>query len=299
MSQKHSVKKLQNKDQEIRQISVDLITDPVAPIRENLTHENVEDLARSIKEIGVIQPLTVRKVNGEFEVIAGHRRLLAAQVAKLPKVPCVIIKAKSQQADIIKLHENLYRQDLNPIDEGRFFQYLKETYKLTNDKIAAKIQKSVGYVRDRLEILTYPAGLREVLVLKQISFSVAKELAKIDDPTTLKDYTHHAVKSGVTGQTAAQWARDFKIRKTYEKAETSAAPDTKPPLPTNKPALRCFACQGELDIKFARIVYLHPDCAKALEDGVSASAETSLEREMGALEPKPEGKQRHTSKPHP
>lgn len=298
MSQKPSARKSQNPDPEIRQISVDLISDPVAPIRENLTPESVEDLARSIKEIGIIQPLVVRVSNGGYEVIAGHRRLLAAQVAKLPKVPCVVRHIKEEKADIIKLHENLYRQDLNPIDEGKFFRYLKETYELTNDKIAAKIQKSVNYVRDRVEILEYPEGLREVLKDKQISFAVAKELSKIDDPITLKDYTHHAVKSGVTGSTAAQWARDFKLRKTYEKAETSAAPDTKPPPKTNKSALHCIICQGEVDIKFARISYLHPDCVQALENGVSPAGETSLERKLGGSDTKPEGKQRHTSKPH-
>lgn len=270
MRQRHSTKKPESREPEIRKISVDLITDPVAPIRENLTPESVEDLARSIKEIGLIQPLTVRKSNGGFEVVAGHRRLLAAQVAKLSKIPCVIIKTKGQEADIIKLHENIYREDLNPIDEGKFFQYLKETYNLTNDQIADKIQKSVSYVRDRIDIQTYPKGLKEALVSKQISFSVARELAKIDDPLTLRDYTRHSVKSGVTAQVASQWVRDFKLRKTYQKAETSAAaePLTKPePM---KSALKCFICQRDLDIKFARVVYLHPDCAKTIEADIAA-----------------------------
>jgi len=270
MSQKPSTKKLENRDPEIRQISVDLITDPIAPIRENLTPESVEDLARSIKEIGLIQPLTVRKSNGGFEVVAGHRRLLAAQVAKLAKIPCVIIKTKGQEADIIKLHENLYRQDLNPIDEGRFFQYLKETYELTNDQIAAKIQKSASYVRDRLEIQIYPVGLKSALVSKQISFSVARELVKIDDPLTLKDYTQHSVKSGVTAQVASQWVRDFKLRKTYKKAETSATAEPSIAPEPIKSALTCFACQKELDIKFSRIVYLHPDCARTIEEDIAA-----------------------------
>ena len=266
MSPKPSAKNPKRSEPEIRQISTSLINDPVTPGRKNLTPESVESLARSIKQIGLIQPLTVRKINGEFEVIAGHRRLKACQILKRAKIPCVIIETKGQEADIIKLHENIYREDLNPIDEGHFFQYLKETYNLTNDEIAAKIQKSVGYVRDRVDILTYPAGLTEALERKQLNFSVAKELVKIDDPLTLKDYVDHAIKSGVTGLVASQWARDFKLRKTYKKAEPK--PSVNPPIKekTSESALDCFICQGKVDPKFARIAYIHPDCAKTIEE---------------------------------
>lgn len=267
MNPKPTAKEIKVKEPELKEISTSLLKGPPNPMREKVTPESVEDLAASIREVGVIEPLIVRKVGKHFEVIAGERRLAGARLAKLAKVPCLIRKAGDSDADILKLHENLYREAVDPISEGLFFLSLKERYGIANEQIAGKIHKSVSYVRDRVAILDYPEDVREALKGKEIVLAVAKELAAIDDPLTRKDYLSHAVKSGVTSTVAAQWRRDYKVRQTYQQANGGKHAPPPAALESPKSAITCFLCQGEVDLGFSRTLYAHPECLTKFESG--------------------------------
>ena len=104
-------------------IVLDRIKDPAAPLRSDLSHEAVNDLVQSIKQVGIIEPLVVRKKGDDFEVIAGHRRLVAAGIAGLTEVPCIIVKASDEQAEVLKLHENLNRNDIKYLNIWKPFIY--------------------------------------------------------------------------------------------------------------------------------------------------------------------------------
>src|SRR3990167_6112557 len=85
-------------------ISIDLIDDPEQPIRSDLTPASVEDLVVSIKQVGIIEPIVVKPVNGRYEVIAGHRRLFACKIGKLVDVPCYVRRASKEQTEMLKIH---------------------------------------------------------------------------------------------------------------------------------------------------------------------------------------------------
>lgn len=250
------------------EVSLDLINDPQRPIRSDLSPESVADLAKSIKQFGIIQPLTVKKVGEKFEVVTGHRRLVAAEIAGLAKVPILITEAPGDIQDILKVHENLYRADVNPVDEADYINYLLKTHKLSPTNVAQLIGKSNSYVSDRLSILNYPTELKEALEGEKIVFSVARELAKIPDKTTMGEYLNYAIKNGITPATAQQWSKDY--REMSDRVEESPEePKEVAPTPKGQEySVDCALCNGGVALKDSKAIYVHGKCLQEFQSVV-------------------------------
>lgn len=121
-------------------------------VRQHFDQEALDELAEDIKERGILEPLLVRETEeGTFEIIAGERRYRAAQAAGLTEVPVIVRQMNDKEAQFATLAENLQRQDLDPKDEQRYFQQLQGEYNLSYAEIAKLINKSKGYVQNRLE----------------------------------------------------------------------------------------------------------------------------------------------------
>jgi ParB/RepB/Spo0J family partition protein len=191
----------------LQYISLDRIKDPERPMRTDLTPESVDELVFSIKEVGIIQPLVVCASGDNYEVIAGHRRLLAASIAGLTEAPCIIKDEKGLDREVLKMHENIAREDINPIDWAIHLNFLKEKYKLTNAKLAEMTHFSEAWISQHLEITTYPPEVLDAIKSGSLAFTSARELAQIKDATTRKIYVDSAVTSGVTPAMAANWRR--------------------------------------------------------------------------------------------
>lgn len=243
-----------------KEISLDLIDDPEAPMRSDLTEASVEDLVLSIKQVGLIEPIIVKQVNGRYEVIAGHRRTFAARLAKLFVVPCYIRKANSEQTEMLKIHENLYRADIKPADEAKHFDFLIQKQKMTPTKIAQIIGKSESYVGDRLAILDYPPFLREAMDNGDISFSVAREFARFDDEKQMMQAVYYAKRSGMTQELARKWVLDHKRQREAPQVQSTSngqyQDDEKPVEHTT----HCVFCRQPLRLIEAQVVYMHDKC---------------------------------------
>ncbi len=160
---------------------------PVAEIRPNPNQPRrafepaaLEELANSIREHGVIQPLVVRRVEGGFELIAGERRFMAAQQAGLETVPITIRDASDQTSLELALVENLQRKDLNPVEEAEGYQALAERFTLTHEQIAAKVGKSRAAVSNALRLLSLPDELQALLAEGAIETGHAKVLLGVE-----------------------------------------------------------------------------------------------------------------------
>jgi len=252
--------------EEFREIPIDLIIDPLRRLRSDLSPECVEDLAKSIKSVGLIEPIVVRPEGKKFEVVAGHRRLLACQIAGLVFVPCRVLKISNRRGDILKIHENLYREDISPIDEAKFFLFLKKQYRLSTAKIAQQINRSEAYVVSRLNILKWPEDLRQALAEKAIEYAVARELAKIDDDEVRAQYVKYAIENGITSDVAAKWRRDYQNAKTVSSQPPPRASDEEVPEERPKYVVSCAICEQEIDLKDAMTVYVHPACYRAVKE---------------------------------
>lgn len=143
--------------------------------------EALEELADSIKQYGVVQPLVVQKKDGYYEIIAGERRWRAAKLAKVKEVPVIIKDYSPQEIMEIALIENIQRQDLNPIEEAMAYKRLIDEYDLLQDEVAKKVSKSRSAVTNSMRLLKLPEKVQEMVVNEELSMGHARALLAIDD----------------------------------------------------------------------------------------------------------------------
>ena len=150
--------------------------------REQFTHRELEDLAASIKEHGILQPLVVRKDPiGGYILIAGERRLRAAKLLGLERVPVVIRETHPDDELILALIENMQRQDLNTIEEAKSYRRIQDEFGLTHDEIAKKMGKSRPVISNLLRLLELPADIQQAIVDGRISSSQGRTLLGLTD----------------------------------------------------------------------------------------------------------------------
>jgi len=159
----------------------DIVPNPHQPRRE-FHAEELEELISSIKEFGILQPLTVtEKANGMFELIAGERRLRSAKEAGLKKVPVIVRSATEQEKLELALIENIQRADLSPIEEANSYAKLIEEFGLTQENVAERVGKSRSAVANILRLLNLPAEMQMALADGRISMSGARVLCGMED----------------------------------------------------------------------------------------------------------------------
>ncbi|MAE58961.1 MAG: chromosome partitioning protein ParB [Halobacteriovorax sp.] len=155
-------------------------TNPNQP-RKIFKEEEIAELSQSIKENGVIQPLIVAEMDGNYELIAGERRLRASKLAGLPSVPVVVKRATDREKVVMAIIENVQRSDLNCVEEALAYFQLMEDYKLTQEEVAKKIGKERSTIANFLRILKLPREVVDMIQKDLLSFGHAKVLASIKD----------------------------------------------------------------------------------------------------------------------
>lgn len=150
--------------------------------RKLFSKESLEELAASIREQGIIQPLIVRRIEGgKYELIAGERRLKASKLAGLPQVPVVVANVVPEKVFEMALVENIQREDLNPIEEALAYRELQEKYGITQEEIAARVGKERSSVANSLRLLTLPEEIRGDIIEGRLSMGQARALLTIED----------------------------------------------------------------------------------------------------------------------
>lgn len=162
--------------------------------RKDFLKEPLEELASSIKEQGVLQPITVRKKGEKFEIIAGERRWRASQLAGLQVVPAIVKMVDDQKSMELALIENLQREDLNPVEEAMGYQLLIDDYDLSQQELAQKVGKSRSSVTNSLRVLTLPRDVRQMLRQGLLSLGHAKVLLGVEDVKKQVSLARKAVK---------------------------------------------------------------------------------------------------------
>lgn len=179
--------------EEIIELNVnELRPNPYQP-RKVFHQEALVDLANSIKEHGVFQPIIVKKSIKGYEIIAGERRVRASKLAGLTKVPAIIRNLNDEQMMEIALLENLQRENLSAIEEAKAYQSLIENLHLTQEKLSEKVGKSRSHVTNILGLLRLPNEVQELVVNKKISMGHARVLSKIDNDEKIIEMAHKIV----------------------------------------------------------------------------------------------------------
>ena len=169
---------------------------PLQP-RKEFSAEALRELADSIREQGIVQPLIVRERGGYFELIAGERRWRAAQLLNLPEVPVIIREADDRAVLELALIENLQRENLNAIEEAHGYAQLAEQFQLTQEEIAAKVGKSRAAVANALRLLKLPAPVQNFIRDGRLSVGHAKVILGLADEKDQKLAAERIVKEGL------------------------------------------------------------------------------------------------------
>ena len=164
----------------------DIIPNRFQP-REVFDEKALKELAVSIKEHGVIQPIIVREVNGKYEIIAGERRYKASALAGMTKIPAIVRDLDDKESSKVALLENLQRKNLNPIEEARTYQKILEIDQMTQEELAKTMGKSQSAVANKIRLLSLPDEIQEALLKEQISERHARTLLNIDDSNVQKE----------------------------------------------------------------------------------------------------------------
>ena len=204
--------------------------------------EDIDELAASIRRIGVIVPLLVRPVDDLFMLVAGHRRLAASRKVGLQNVPCVVHKAAKDVAAEISIAENLFRTDLTPVEMAAALKDVLEQKVMSIDELAAAVHRSKHWVTSMIDMLSWPGDVLEVIHNGKISVSAASNLALIQDESYRVFLLRNAVEQGATARTTAAWLQAWRAMQPPEKAveaEPVAGPQRVQPALPQAPCIVC------------------------------------------------------------
>lgn len=236
---------------ETHDIKLEVITDPSFQPRGGLEVEGIEALANSIRDIGLINPIVVRKTDEGYELVTGTRRWHACKMLGWEFIPARIIEQDSREAAMMQFSENFHRQDLNPIEEALMLKFMLEELGYSMIEIAKFCNKSRDWVSRQLILLDLSPQTQEAIMQGKLSPSVAMELRLIPDPSLREDYINYAIQGGCTEKAARDWARQAKatiaardMRIAEKEARGDQAPEEEykpPPSPT------CALCGAPAD----------------------------------------------------
>ncbi|MBQ8417920.1 MAG: ParB/RepB/Spo0J family partition protein [Phascolarctobacterium sp.] len=186
----------------------DIVANPYQP-RKVFDEEKLQELAASIKEYGVVQPLVVRKKGKKFELVAGERRLRASKLVGLKQVPVVIREYDETEMMEIALIENIQRHDLNPIEEAQGIKRLMEECKLTQEQVAIKVGRSRTAVANILRLLNLAQGVQNLISENKLTMGQAKQIATLRSEEEQISVAQSAVEQGWTARTTEEVVREL------------------------------------------------------------------------------------------
>lgn len=173
----------------------DIDTNPDQP-RKSFDEEKLEELAASLKQHGIVQPLIVKKKDDRYIIVAGERRFRAARLAGIKTVPCILSEANEEQLQEISLIENIQREDLNPMEEAAAVKFLMDQHDLTQEEVASRLGKSRPVIANTLRLMNLPEEIRAYIKEGRLTSGHGKVLAGIEDGKMLRELGTKAAEEG-------------------------------------------------------------------------------------------------------
>ena len=208
----------------------EITTNPFQP-RIEFNQEKLHELATSIEQLGIIQPITVRKLQeNKYQLISGERRLKASQLAGLNKIPAFVRIANDQEMLEMALVENIQREDLNPIEVALSYQRLIDEVKLTQEECSERVGRNRSTVTNFLRLLKLPSEIQKGLSNGKISTGHARALISVQNSDTQINIYHDIVANGYSVREVEQLAKDF-LDKEYQRTSKKKAIRTPNLLP--------------------------------------------------------------------
>ncbi len=205
---------------EMAQIALsDIIANPTQP-RSDFNEDALDELANSVRSLGVIQPITVKKLGDQYMIVSGERRWKAAKIAGLKSIPAYVREVNDENLHAMALVENIQRQDLNPIEIALCMQRLIEEFKLTQDALSEKVGVKRSSVSNYLRLLKLPDAIQFALKGGVITMGHAKAIAGVDEPKKQLWLMKTCVAKSLSVRQTEELARSLQVEKP-QKPETT------------------------------------------------------------------------------
>lgn len=241
--------------------------------RKNFAADKLEELAASIREQGIIQPLVVTKKDDFYEIIAGERRWRAAQKAGLHELPVVIREASDQASMELALIENIQRQDLNAIEEAHAYRSLVEHYAISQEDVAKRVGKNRTTVTNSLRLLRLPEEVQRDIVEERMSMGHARTLLALEDPDLIERARREIIQRQLSVREAEALVRRLKV-----------SPHSSPIKRPQQPDLLLSSLEEQLQKRFQSRVSIHRTGVKAGKLEIHFSDSDELTRIIDLLD---------------
>ncbi len=199
--------------EEVIEVNIsELRSNPYQP-RKVFDEDKLNELAESIKEHGVFQPIIVKRSIKGYEIVAGERRVKASTIAGRLTIPAIVRDFNDQEMMEIALLENLQREDLNPIEEAMAYQSLMESRGLNHEQLAARIGKSRSYVTNMVGLMNLPDSVKELVIARKISATHARTLSKIKEASKVEELADRIINEGISAHELDEIAQGKEVEK--------------------------------------------------------------------------------------
>ena len=232
---------------ELREILLAEIDEPPLAIRITMSDDGLDDLARSIRDVGLQNPITVVADGGRYRIVTGHRRYIAHQKINAPKILCIVRAAGEIQEIAAMVHENLMREDVNPAEEAIFYARLVDERGYNEADLMELTKRTAEYIADRFRLLRGDDQVFAAVQRGDIVFSSARVLNTCDDQEMRRFYLDNAIRGGHASRVVKRWIDDWRLHKPNKQADL-IAPAAEPAAPAVEEQKFCCAlCGGHRD----------------------------------------------------
>jgi len=188
---------------------IDKILEPSEQVRSSIDEEELEALAHSIRLVGQLEPIKVKKEGKKYRIIDGHMRYLSLKMNGSQTI-AAIIKAPTKEAEAsLRVHSNIFRVAQDPLGEGEYYQQKMAEWRINSQELAKRLKLPPSRVKERLSLLNYPDDVKEAIRQKQITLAVARELSRLENELLRKDFLRRAIYDGVSASRMKIWVEKY------------------------------------------------------------------------------------------
>lgn len=235
--------------------------------RKTFDEEKLDELASSIKEHGLIQPVVLRSVKNGYEIVAGERRWRAARKIGLKEIPCIVKELTDEENMLLAIIENMQREDLNPIEEAEGISQMIDTYGLTQEQVSKSVGKSRPYITNSLRLLKLPEEIRKYVADGLLSSGHARAIVSAGSITHQMEIAEAAVKNGLSVRQIEKMAQEkkssagSKAKPRQKNADVKRVEDDLKDVLGTKVTLNQKGKKGKIEIEF----YSREDLERLIE----------------------------------
>lgn len=203
----------QSAQPQVEMVPLDKISANPQQPRKTFRDEGLAELAGSVREYGVLQPIILQACGGTYTIIAGERRFKAARLAGLERIPAIVRTVESKEAALIALIENVQREDLNFLEEARAYRKLMEDFGLTQAELAEKVNKQQSTISNKIRLLTLPEDIQQQLLDSRLTERHARALLRLTDDEDRKQVMERVIANGFNVKQTEKLVEDVLAKK--------------------------------------------------------------------------------------